>query len=123
MVASFASFGLVCLVLALLVCAVSPAAATPTAQDRPRPPAERHAACAVALAPAAMSALLDAQEWIAKGPLPLTRTLTVGKLDRLISSLAGEPAAAVDPEDAPSALRELETTREQLARATIDLRA
>lgn len=120
MLAAIASSRHASLVLAR---AVAPAADAPRVGARPQPPVPAQLACPVALAPAAMSALLEAQEGIAGAAPPFTQTLTVGKIDRLISTLADAPATAVDPLDAPPTVRQLETAREHLARATIDLRA
>jgi hypothetical protein len=94
------------------LCAVAPAPAAPTTNDRPRP-APMSAASTVALAPAAMSALIEAQERMASDTAELDREQTAAKIDRLISRL-GEGDPPPPPTDAPLTLRRLQAAREQL---------
>ena len=56
--------------------------------DRPSPKA-----CVVALAPAAMSALIEAQEHMAGDATPTDRSATAQKIDGILSRLTGTPAA------------------------------
>jgi hypothetical protein len=50
-------------------------------------------ACVVALAPAAMSALIEAQEHTAGDATPSDRSLTAQKIDLILSRLTDTPAA------------------------------
>lgn len=114
MVASVASFGSLSQAQGVMACGVAPAAA-PILNDRPAPPVAVHAAAAVALAPAAMTALLQAQEQMDRDAPVLARTPTVVAIDQLIAKLADAPEAAAEVADAPFTLRRLETARLQLA--------
>jgi hypothetical protein len=120
-VTAVASFGTLSLLSAR---AVTPAVQVRSAPDRPQPQAAAQpVACIVALAPAAMTALLAAQADLDIGPAPIVRADTLAKLDRLISSLAGVPATAAANDDALLTVRQLEDTREALARTPVDLEA
>ena len=104
--------------------AVSPAAETPRPADRPRQPAAIPlSASIVALAPAAMTALIDAQARLDHNPPQLVRARTVARLDRLIASLEDAPAARAINDAAPLPVRQLEHAREALARTPVDLQA
>ncbi|WP_372785636.1 hypothetical protein [Phenylobacterium sp.] len=107
----------------MTVRAVTPIAEAPTAEDRPRPPASQHLAANVAFAPAAMSALIEAQEHLSRGVSQPARTLAVAKIDRLISILADAPANDVEGPQTPFAVRELQTAREALSLSPVDLQA
>jgi hypothetical protein len=122
-VAAVASSRIPSLIQAAAARAVSPVAAASPVEDRRKPPVPTPVSCAVAFAPAAMSALLEAQEGIARTPPPLARATTVGWIDHLISTLDDAPAQAVDAERAPLEVRRLETARVQLARVGIDVQA
>ena len=104
--------------------AVSPAAQAPRPHDRPReqtpapPPLS-----IVALAPAAMTALIDAQARLDHDQTQLVRARTVAGLDRLIASLEDAPAAQAISDAAPLPIRQLEHAREALARTPVDLQA
>jgi len=58
------------------------------AADRPSPKA-----CVAALAPAAMSALIEAQEHMAGDATPTDRDETAQKIDHILSRLTGTPPA------------------------------
>jgi hypothetical protein len=127
-VASIASYGSLSLISGAMARAVSPTTDAPTLQDHPRPPAAQHKAVQhtasnVAFAPAAMSALIEAQETLSHGAPQLVRTRTVAKIDRLISILADVPADETGAPEAPFAVRELQTAREALALSPVDLQA
>lgn len=119
-VTAVASFGTLSL---LSVRAVTPAVAAPASGDRPRrqQTLAQPVSCIVALAPAAMTALLDAQAHVDHDPAPIVRADTLAKLDRLIASLAGASSSAAVNDDAPMTVRELEETREAVARSPVDL--
>ena len=105
-------------------CAAAPAADAPLLRDRPRQAAAQPAVSMVALAPAAMTALLDAQARLDQDLPQLERACTVAKLDRLIASLVGAPAAQAAQDDVASLpVRQLEQAREAMARTPIDLQA
>jgi hypothetical protein len=85
-------------------------------------PAE-HTFSNVAFAPAAMSALIEAQEQLSQGARQLDRARTVAKIDHLISVLADAPAAEVGSLAAPFAVRKLQTARQVLSLSPVDLQA
>jgi hypothetical protein len=104
--------------------AVSPTPDASNLQDhRSRPPVARHTTSNVAFAPAAMSALIEAQERLSQGAPPLVRVCTVAKIDHLITILADAPAAEVGTLAAPFAVRQLQTAREALSQSPVDLQA
>ena len=70
---------------------VTPAPVAPTAEDRPPPPAPAIAASFVALAPAAMGALIEAQERASGDATPVARQNTQRKIEELIVRLDGDP--------------------------------
>jgi hypothetical protein len=110
-VASVASFGNLNLIPARTVSpgAVMPVPAAPIANDRPQP-APQHAASAVALAPAAMAALIAAQEHENQGAAPLACLRTVHVLDQLIASLDGAQTTL----GSPASAQRLEVARQRL---------
>ena len=87
---------------------------SPRPKDPPPRPAPMSAASTVALAPAAMSALIEAQEHMASSASVLERVQTAEKIDRLISRL-GEG----DPPPPPVAGEPLTVRRLQTARALL----
>ena len=93
--------------------AVAPTPVAPSASDRPRP-APMSAASTVALAPAAMSALIEAQEHMASDATQLDREQTAAKIDRLISRLGDGPPPPPPTADAPLTVRRLQAARERL---------
>ena len=115
MVASVASFGSLSLMQGVMARAVSPAADAPTLQNRPKPSSAPHASTSVALAPAAMHALLQAQEQMDKNAPITARMPTVIAIDQLISQMVDAAPTAQPVADAPMTLRRLETVRLQLA--------
>jgi len=122
-VASVASFGSPSLTQGAMARAVSPAAAAAVLRDRPPQAAGAYAVSTVALAPAAMSALIEAQERLAQDAPPLDRTRTARRIDQLLNQFAaadgpGDPNAAT-----PFAVRRLQTVRAALSPAFVDLQA
>jgi hypothetical protein len=118
-VASVASFGSLNLIQGLTARAVSPAAIapvpdTPVSRDRPQPQAQ-HIVSAVAFAPAAMAALIEAQEHESKDAAPLERLRTVHVLDQLIASLDGAPTTP----GSPAWTQRLQTARQRLVEMTV----
>ena len=123
MVASVASYGSLSLMQGMTARAVSLTPDASSLQDRPRPPPAQHAYADVAFAPAAMSALIEAQERLSHGAPQLDRARTVAKIDHLISVLADAPADEVGALAAPFAVRQLQTARQVLALSPVDLQA
>jgi hypothetical protein len=123
LVASVASYGNLSPMSVMTARAVAPAPAAPNLQERPRPPAALHAVSNVAFAPAAMSALIEAQERLSQGAPQLVRAQTVAKIDHLITILAGAPADEIGAVTAPFAVRQLQTARQVLALSPVDLQA
>ncbi len=111
MVAAVASFGSLNLVQARPASAgaVMPVPAAPISRDRPQP-APRHTVSAMALAPAAMAALIEAQEHETQGSAPLACLRTVHVLDQLIVSL---DAAQTAP-GSPASVQRLQVARQRL---------
>jgi hypothetical protein len=94
--------------------AVAPVAPAPVSNDRPPEAPVWHAASTVALAPAAMSALIEAQERMGTSGSEFDRQKTAQKLDRLISRLdEGDPPPPPGG-SAPFTLRRLQTARDLL---------
>ena len=123
MVASVASYGNLSPMSGMGARAVSPTPDAPNLQDRPRPSAAQHTVSNVAFAPAAMSALIEAQERLSDGAPQLDRARTVAKIDHLITVLADAPADEVGAFAAPFAVRQLQTARQVLALSPVDLQA
>ena len=94
--------------------AVAPTPPAPVSNDRPPQPAPLRAASIVALAPAAMSALIEAQEHMGDTSV-LMRETTADKLDRLISRLDDGDPPPPPADGAPLTVRRLQTAREQLS--------
>jgi hypothetical protein len=113
-VASVASFGSLNLIQGRMARAVSPVAATPVSGDRPQS-SSQHTASAVALAPAAMAALIEAQENETQDAAPLARLRTVHVLDQLLGTLDGAQTTL----GAPASPARLETARAQLLETAI----
>ncbi len=84
--------------------------------DAPAARASAHSASQVALAPLAMSALIEAQEHMAGPATPSDRSLTGQKIDHILARLAdaapGTPEAAVVP--GGFSVRMLVAARQQL---------
>lgn len=93
--------------------AVAPASLAPRANERPRP-APMSAASIVALAPAAMSALIEAQEHMAGDATEFDREHTAAKIDRLISRLGDGDPPPPPTAQAPFTVRRLQAARERL---------
>jgi hypothetical protein len=94
--------------------AVAPTPAAPVSNERPPQPAPVLSASAVALAPAAMSALIQAQEYMSGETPILARVHTAQEIDHLISRLDdGEPPPP-PAKGAPLTVRRLQTARSQL---------
>lgn len=94
--------------------AVTPAPLASTAEDRPQPPiAPALAASAVALAPAAMGALIEAQAQMTGNAPLFTRQDTARKIDHLIDRLDGDPPPP-RTEGAPLTVQRLQVARQAL---------
>lgn len=115
MVASVASFGSLNLIQGVMARAVAPAAAAPTSEDNARQPAAQLSIPLVAFAPAAMSALLEAQEHMTPGTPVLVRQNTAAEIGQLITELVDAPPPAGPSNDTPFTVRRLETVRVLLA--------
>ena len=113
MVAPVASLGRLNLMQVSPAWAVAPAPNAPSADERPQPPAPPLPASAVALAPAAMSALIEAQEQMAAQAASLARQTTARKIDQLITRLDGNPPPARADGESFTVVR-LHAAREQL---------
>lgn len=91
---------------------VAPVSASePDLRDRAQPKP-----CVVALAPAAMSALIEAQEHMAGDSTPTDRSLTAQKIDLILSRLTDTPAArpVAQPAAAGFSVQMLMAARRQL---------
>lgn len=131
MITQIASYGRPSLAQAALlqataVRAVTPVAAPPVARDRPQSSAAQsaaaqHSASAVAFAPTAMTALIEAQERLAQNAPALVRRHTADEIDHLIARLG----ATADDEltQAPLTVRQLRSVRDALSRSVIDIKA
>ena len=73
-----------------------------------------HAAAAAALAPAAMTALLSAQEHMAADSSTISRARTVREIDHVITRATGAPPIAITSAGADFSLAKLMTARQQL---------
>ena len=97
--------------------AVTPAPVSPSSEDRPPPPPEEApllAASSVALAPAAMGALIEAQAQASGDASMLARYHTARKIDQLIVRLDGDPPPpATDGQ--PMTVERLQAARQLLA--------
>jgi hypothetical protein len=123
-ISQIASYGRPNPVSGMMARAVTPAAVAPVLRDRPQPSPSQHLPSTVALAPAAMSALVEAQERLAQNAPVLQRQDTAEKLDQLISRLEAAAGSATDAElDAPFTVRRLQAARAALSPGLIDLQA
>jgi hypothetical protein len=122
-VASLASSGSLNLIQGMMARAVSPAPIAPTLQDRPNPAPAQHSASVVAFAPAAMTALIEAQERLAQDAPVVVRQQTAQKIDQLIARLNDSSGPVASGSDIPFAVRELLAAREALSESLIDLQA
>jgi hypothetical protein len=117
-------YGRPSLVAAMKARAVNPAAVAPALRDRPQPAPGQHLPSTVALAPAAMSALVEAQARLAQDAPVLLRQDTAEKLDQLIARLeAASGSPAVAELAAPFTVRRLQAARDALSPSVIDLQA
>jgi hypothetical protein len=119
MVASVASFGSPTLTQGQTAHAVVPAAVASIANDVPPHHAAQHVVSAVAFAPAAMSALIEAQEALSHPAPVLAREDTVHAIDQLIYRLD----AGATSEDMPFEVRRLHAARVALAANPVDIKA
>jgi hypothetical protein len=94
--------------------AVAPAAVAPVTAVPTSRPHTQHVVSAVALAPAAMAALIEAQEHEGPDSAPLARLRTVHILDQLIATLDGAQTTL----GSPASAQRLETARQRLAEMT-----
>jgi hypothetical protein len=123
LVASVVSYGSLSLMSGVMARGVSPSADAPMLPDRqPRRPPQPIVSN-VAFAPAAMSALIEAQERLPEGAPQLVRVRTMAEIDRLIAILGDRPADAVAAGGAPLSVRELQGARQALALSPIDIQA
>ena len=116
MVAPLASVGRVNLTQVSPARAVTPAPQAPSAEDRPPPPpaAPQMTVSSVALAPASMGALIEAQERAGGDASLLARQNTARKIDQLIVRLDGDPPPP-SAESAPFTVVRLQVARQALA--------
>jgi hypothetical protein len=123
-IGQIASYGRPSPVSGMMTHAVVPAAVAPTLQDRPQPAPAQHMPSTVALAPAAMSALVEAQARLSQNAPILLRQDTAEKLDQLIAQLEAASGSAADAElAAPFTVRRLQAARAALSPSLIDLQA
>jgi hypothetical protein len=123
MVASVASFGSLNLIQGLTARAVSPTPVAPVLRDQPRAPATPSSASTVAFAPAAMTALIEAQERMAQDAPLVVRQDTAQKIDQLIARLNDDSGPVATHADIPFAVRQLIVARQALSESLIDLQA
>ena len=126
-VASIASLGSLNRMQGMTAHAVAPANA-PVLQDQPnaRQPVATplRSASSVALAPAAMAALIEAQEHLAHGAPARVCERTIEKIDHLISRVAeGRLNPAAPLAEGAATLRRLETARLQLSQSFAGIQA
>jgi hypothetical protein len=119
MVASVASFGSPTLTQGQTAHAVVPAPVAPVPNDTAQPHAAQHVVSAVAFAPAAMSALIEAQERLSHPAPVLARDDTVHVIDQLIYRLD----AGATSEDMPFEVRRLHAARVALTASPVDIKA
>jgi phytoene dehydrogenase-like protein len=105
----------------LMARAVMPAAVTPTLLDRPQQPSGQHSVSIVALAPAAMTALIQAQERLSQDAPALEREQTAAQIDQLMYQLNEAPQGAYG--SGPMTVRQLRVSRDALSQSLIDLQA
>lgn len=89
----------------------------PAAAVEPRPDGRTQPrASVVAMAPAAMSALIEAQEHMAGDATPTDRSATARKIDHILARLTDTPPARPTPKPAPGgfSVQMLMAVREQL---------
>ena len=113
MIASIAAHGSPKLVQSASMRAVAPVSPAPVSNDRPPETPVWRSASTVALAPAAMSALIEAQEHMSSGT-EFDREKTAQKLDRLIARLDEDDPPPPPTAGAPFTLRRLQTARDLL---------
>lgn len=121
MINRIASYGRPGLIQAVTTRAVTPVAVAPVLRDRPPPPPAQHSASAVAFAPTAMTALIEAQERLAQNAPALVRRRTADEIDRLIARM--EAGADVQLAQASLTVRQLRSVRDALSRSGIDIQA
>jgi hypothetical protein len=113
LIASIAAHGSLKLGQSANTRAVAPVSPAPLSNDRPPEAPAWHSASTVALAPAAMSALIEAQEHMGDGTV-FDREKTAAKLDRLISRLDDGDPPPPPAGGAPFTLIRLQTARDLL---------
>ena len=123
MVASIGSFGGLALAQGLATHAVASVAVAPALSDPPRPSGAPSSASLVALAPAAMTALIEAQERLSHDAPWVVRQDTAQKIDQLIGRLGDPPPPAETHADLSFAMRRLIAARQALSESLVDLRA
>ena len=101
--------------------AVTPVAVAPVLRDRPQSSTPQHSASAVAFAPAAMSALIEAQERLAQNAPAPVRRRTADEIDHLVARM--EAAADPDLTSASLTVRQLISVRDALSRTSVDIQA
>ncbi len=105
----------------LMAYAVTPAARTPNLPDHPQPPPAKHSVSIPALAPAAMTVLIEALERLSQEAPALARRQTVVEIDQLIYQLSETPQGTFA--SAPMTVRQLRVIRGALCLSLIDLQA
>jgi len=124
-ITQIASYGRPSLAQAVMSRAVAPVAAAPVSRDRPpssgAESAAQHSASAVAFAPAAMTALIEAQERLAQNAPALVRQHTADEIDHLMARM--DAAADQQLQTQPLTVRQLISVRDALSRTAVDIKA
>jgi len=101
--------------------AVTPVAVAPVLRDRPQSSASQHSASAVAFAPTAMTALIEAQERLAQNAPALVRQHTADEIDHLMARMGASADRQLQTE--PLTVRQLVSVRDALSRSSVDIKA
>jgi hypothetical protein len=121
-ISQIATYGRTAPTSGLMARAVTPAALAPGLRDRRQPQQPAHGAATVVLAPAAMTALIEAQEQLAEDAPRLVRQHAAQKIDHLINQLAEAPITETVV-GAPFDVRQLQVVRDALSQGSVDLKA
>jgi hypothetical protein len=125
-IASVAPFARPTLIQGMMARAVTPVAQAPSLQDQPPPAPIQHVVTPVALGPAAMTALMQAQEQLNASSPATVRTETAQTIGRLLYDFDDDEDDAPPPPAGNAAalpVLQLKTTQQALYRSLIDLQA